>query len=84
MSSLFDDLPLPGFEPFEAKPAADAMPVHLAEEPPPEDYDGPVGYEEEIPRDLFQTDYAAQAERDAYYRNGAPAPWSIRPSCWRG
>ncbi|MFF7633875.1 DNA helicase PcrA [Kitasatospora sp. NPDC008050] len=71
MSSLFDDLPLPGFEPFEAKPATAAMPVHLAEEPPPEDYDGHQGYEEEIPGDLFRTDYAAQAERDAYYRNGS-------------
>lgn len=74
MSSLFDDLPLPGFEPFEAKPAAAALPVDFAEEPPPEGYHGHEGgypEEEEIPTDLFRTDYAAQAERDAYYRNGA-------------
>ncbi|MCX4748558.1 DNA helicase PcrA [Kitasatospora sp. NBC_01287] len=76
MSSLFDDLPLPGFEPFEAKPAADAPPVAFAEEPPPEDYYGHEGGipDDEIPGDLFATDYAAQAERDAHYRNGAHRP----------
>lgn len=74
MSSLFDDLPLPGFESFQAKPAADALPVDFAEEPPPEGYyghDEGDHPDEEIPADLFRTDYAAQAERDAYYRNGA-------------
>jgi len=63
MTSLFDDLPLPGFELPSAgsqQPPADEPPLY--EEPP---------YEEAIPDDLFQTDYAAATERDAWHRNGA-------------
>ncbi|MFJ1703077.1 DNA helicase PcrA [Kitasatospora sp. NPDC088346] len=73
MSSLFDDLPLPGFEDpavGSSRPAADEPPPY--EEPPYEEAphdDAP--YEEAIPDGLFQTDHAADAERDAYYRNGA-------------
>ncbi|MGV9267051.1 DNA helicase PcrA [Kitasatospora sp. NPDC003701] len=75
MSSLFDDLPLPGFEAPAAgskqQPAADPT----AEEPPPFEDDVPYdAYEEAIPEGLFHTDHAAQAERDAYYRNGAARP----------
>ncbi|MFJ9693578.1 DNA helicase PcrA [Kitasatospora sp. NPDC101183] len=72
MSSLFDDLPLPGFEAPAAgskQPAAAAPP---AEEPPPYEDDQPYdAYEEAIPDGLFQTDHAAEAERDAWHRNGS-------------
>ncbi|WP_033824201.1 DNA helicase PcrA [Kitasatospora sp. MBT63] len=77
MSSLFDDLPLPGFEDpavGSSRPAADEPPYDGPpfEEPPyeeaPHDYSP---YEEAIPDGLFQSDHAADAERDAYYRNGA-------------
>ncbi|GAA1954596.1 DNA helicase PcrA [Kitasatospora viridis] len=81
MSSLFDDLPLPGFEPLpdpvrvgsQAK-SVDPLPAEPGEEPPPEYYGGEDAYEEDLPADLFRTDYAAQAERDAFYRNGAHRP----------
>ncbi|MFD9128311.1 DNA helicase PcrA [Kitasatospora sp. NPDC059571] len=65
MSSLFDDLPLPGFESPSAgsSPAHDEPPLH--EEPP---------YEEAIPEGLFEGDYSAQPEGDAWYRNGAARP----------
>src|SRR4051812_18044729 len=59
MSSLFDDIPLPGFGP------------HSAEEPPPppdDDYEP----REELPADFFGDPLEdAAAARDAYYRNGA-------------
>ncbi|WP_371481083.1 DNA helicase PcrA [Kitasatospora sp. NBC_00315] len=95
MSSLFDDLPLPGFElPAARKPAAGPkrpaaatapvdgphdvpydVPYDRAphdEEPPPHEEDASyAAYEEDIPADLFRTDHAAQAERDAWHRNGA-------------
>ncbi|MFC9325402.1 DNA helicase PcrA [Kitasatospora sp. NPDC057015] len=96
MSSLFDDLPLPGFElPAARKPAGPTRPAATAatplddpggpfgaEEPPPYEDDVPyeedvpyaayeAGYEEAIPAGLFQTDYAAETERDAWHRNGA-------------
>jgi DNA helicase II / ATP-dependent DNA helicase PcrA len=59
MSSLFDDIPLPGLEP----PTADEPP------PPPED---DFGEREELPADFFGDPLAAtDAARDAYYRNGA-------------
>ncbi|WP_329495442.1 DNA helicase PcrA [Kitasatospora herbaricolor] len=85
MSSLFDDLPLPGFElPAARKPAGPKRPAAAGaapldepfdppvdEEPPPYEEDVPyTAYEEAIPADLFRTDYAAETERDAYYRNG--------------
>ncbi|MDH6578108.1 DNA helicase PcrA [Kitasatospora sp. MAP5-34] len=70
MTSLFDDLPLPGFELPSAgskqQPPADDEPP-LYEEPPYEE----AHYEEAVPEDLFQTDYAAATERDAWHRNGA-------------
>ncbi|MER7766308.1 DNA helicase PcrA [Kitasatospora sp. NPDC096140] len=73
MSSLFDDLPLPGFEAPAAGSKQPAAPVdHVDEEPPPYEDEVPYdAYEEAIPDGLFQTDHAAQAERDAWYRNGA-------------
>ncbi|RAJ38926.1 DNA helicase-2/ATP-dependent DNA helicase PcrA [Kitasatospora sp. SolWspMP-SS2h] len=89
MSSLFDDLPLPGFE----RPAVGSSPRPAApqwseeEAPPPADepyddvpyddvpYDPGYGEggppEEDIPDGLFATDHAAEAERDAWHRNGA-------------
>ncbi|MET9613320.1 DNA helicase PcrA [Kitasatospora indigofera] len=85
MSSLFDDLPLPGFElPAARKPAGPKRPAAVGaapldepfdppvdEEPPPYEEDVPyTAYEEAIPADLFRTDYAAETERDAWYRNG--------------
>ncbi|MFF3598827.1 DNA helicase PcrA [Kitasatospora indigofera] len=85
MSSLFDDLPLPGFElPAARKPAGPKRPAAAGaapldepfdppvdEEPPPYEEDVPyTAYEEAIPADLFRTDYAAETERDAWYRNG--------------
>jgi DNA helicase-2/ATP-dependent DNA helicase PcrA len=58
MSSLFDDIPLPGLEP----PHGDEPP------PPPDDeYEPP----EELPADFFGDPYAVPGPRDAYYRNGA-------------
>ncbi|MBO1417267.1 DNA helicase PcrA [Streptomyces sp. FH025] len=70
MSSLFDDLPLPGFEAPAAGSKQPAAPID--EEPPPYEDDAPYdAYEEAIPDGLFQTDHAAEAERDAWYRNGA-------------
>ncbi|MEE1784359.1 DNA helicase PcrA [Streptomyces sp. SP17BM10] len=71
MSSLFDDLPLPG---FEAPAAGSKQPAAtpLEEEPPPFEDDVPYdAYEEAIPEGLFHTDHAAEAERDAWHRNGA-------------
>ncbi|MET8541481.1 DNA helicase PcrA [Kitasatospora sp. NPDC004799] len=76
MSSLFDDLPLPGFEAPAAGSKQPAAPVD--EEPPPYEEEAPYdAYEEAIPDGLFQTTAfnepggAAEAERDAWYRNGA-------------
>ncbi|MFJ4595582.1 MULTISPECIES: DNA helicase PcrA [unclassified Kitasatospora] len=70
MSSLFDDLPLPGFEAPAAGSKQPAVP--LDEEPPPYEDDAPYeAYEEAIPEGLFQTDHAAETARDAWYRNGA-------------
>ncbi|MFJ8044754.1 DNA helicase PcrA [Kitasatospora sp. NPDC096147] len=74
MSSLFDDLPLPGFE----LPSATGSQQSSAHEPPAGEYgEEPPGYgeeppyEEAIPDGLFERDHAAEAERDAWYRNGA-------------
>ncbi|MDY0810187.1 DNA helicase PcrA [Kitasatospora purpeofusca] len=73
MNSLFDDLPLPGFEAPAAGSKQPAPPID--EEPPPYEDDVPYdAFEEAIPEGLFQTDQAAQAERDAFYRNGAARP----------
>ncbi|GGO83436.1 DNA helicase PcrA [Wenjunlia tyrosinilytica] len=62
MSSLFDDIPLPGFGP------------HPAEEPPPppdDDYEP----REELPADFFGDPVeGTAAARDAHYRNGAARP----------
>ncbi|MFJ5118430.1 MULTISPECIES: DNA helicase PcrA [unclassified Kitasatospora] len=71
MSSLFDDLPLPGFEaPAAGSKQQPAAPAD--EEPPPYEDDVPYdAYEEAIPQGLFETDHAAEAERDSWYRNGA-------------
>ncbi|MFD7735333.1 DNA helicase PcrA [Kitasatospora phosalacinea] len=85
MSSLFDDLPLPGFErpavgssPRPAAPQAPRPQWSEEEAPPPDEpyepYDaGPYdeAYEEDLPDGLFATDHAAEAERDAWHRNGA-------------
>lgn len=47
------------------------------EEPPPPPEDGP----ETVPDDLFEGRFDAPVDRDAYYRDGAPArPWT-RPRC---
>ncbi|MFB6893691.1 DNA helicase PcrA [Kitasatospora sp. NPDC056327] len=73
MNSLFDDLPLPGFEAPAAGSKHPAPPID--EEPPPYEDDVPYdAFEEAIPEGLFHTDHAAQAERDAWYRNGAARP----------
>ncbi|MFB8236328.1 DNA helicase PcrA [Kitasatospora purpeofusca] len=73
MNSLFDDLPLPGFEAPAAGSKQPAPPID--EEPPPYEDDVPYdAFEEAIPEGLFHTDHAAQAERDAFYRNGAARP----------
>ncbi|MEU1505179.1 DNA helicase PcrA [Kitasatospora sp. NPDC005748] len=75
MSSLFDDLPLPGFEAPAAGSKQQPAAAPTAQEPPPFEDDVPYdAYEEAIPEGLFQTDHAAQAERDAFYRNGAARP----------
>ncbi|MEV7602701.1 DNA helicase PcrA [Kitasatospora sp. NPDC089797] len=73
MSSLFDDLPLPGFEAPAAGSKQPAAPVDaIDEEPPPYEEEAPYdAYEEAIPDGLFQTDHAAESARDAWYRNGA-------------
>ncbi|MFJ4671718.1 DNA helicase PcrA [Kitasatospora purpeofusca] len=73
MNSLFDDLPLPGFEAPAAGSKQPAPPID--EEPPSYEDDVPYdAFEEAIPEGLFHTDHAAQAERDAFYRNGAARP----------
>ncbi|GAA1415169.1 DNA helicase PcrA [Kitasatospora putterlickiae] len=79
MSSLFDDLPLPGFEAPAAGSKQPAPPID--EEPPPYEDDVPYdAFEEAIPDGLFQTTAfsepgsAAEAARDAWYRNGAARP----------
>ncbi|MER6397837.1 DNA helicase PcrA [Kitasatospora sp. NPDC059973] len=75
MSSLFDDLPLPGFEAPAAGSKQQPAAAPTTQEPPPFEDDVPYdAYEEAIPEGLFQTDHAAQAERDAFYRNGAARP----------
>lgn len=58
MSSLFDDTPLPGFEPADGAP------------PPPDDEHG--GRERErIPDGLFSDAFDLPVPRDAYHRDGA-------------
>ncbi|MFJ9947095.1 DNA helicase PcrA [Kitasatospora sp. NPDC091207] len=75
MSSLFDDLPLPGFEAPAAGSKQQPAATPMAQEPPPFEDDVPYdAYEEAIPEGLFHTDHAAEAERDSYYRNGAARP----------
>src|SRR5690242_3435374 len=84
MTSLFDDLPLPGFErpavgSSRRPEAAQPLPTQWSEEAPPADepyddgvpYDPGYGAEEDIPDGLFATDHAAETERDAWYRNGS-------------
>ncbi|MFD8781445.1 DNA helicase PcrA [Kitasatospora sp. NPDC059599] len=79
MNSLFEDLPLPGFEAPAAGSKQPAAPID--EEPPPYEDDVPYdAYEEAIPDGLFRTTAfdqpggVAEAERDAWYRNGAARP----------
>ncbi|MEE1828831.1 DNA helicase PcrA [Streptomyces sp. BE20] len=79
MNSLFDDLPLPGFEAPAAGSKQPAPPT--AEEPPAYEDDAPYdAYEEAIPDGLFRTaafsepGSDAEADRDAWYRNGAARP----------
>ncbi|MDH6124215.1 DNA helicase PcrA [Kitasatospora sp. GP82] len=77
MTSLFDDLPLPGFE----APAAGSKQTAATDEPydpsasyePADSYEPyeEAPYEEDLPDGLFRTDYAAATERDAWHRNGA-------------
>ncbi|AUG77693.1 ATP-dependent DNA helicase PcrA [Kitasatospora sp. MMS16-BH015] len=87
MTSLFDDLPLPGFESLASagsQQSQQPQPVDEPYEPPFEpsfvpsfDEEPPYedhyggGHEEAIPEGLFQTDHAALVERDAWHRNGA-------------
>ncbi|WP_236046017.1 DNA helicase PcrA [Streptacidiphilus fuscans] len=80
MSSLFDDIPLPGLDTPAPAPSADEPPYE------PASYDdGPYGgdtyggdtysggaYEEEIPSGLFQSFDPAEPVPASYYRNGAP------------
>ncbi|GAA3768965.1 DNA helicase PcrA [Streptomyces chiangmaiensis] len=63
MSSLFDDSFLADLK---------ATPAHEEEPPPPEDDHAP----ESAPDDLFGGRFDAPADRDAYYRDGAPRPVS--------
>ncbi|MFJ6214430.1 DNA helicase PcrA [Streptomyces sp. NPDC092296] len=80
MSSLFDDIPLPGLDGPTAGSAAPARYAAFAaadEPPPPEEdgfapYDEAAPYEEAIPADLFQGDFNGPVQRDAYHGNGAP------------
>jgi DNA helicase-2/ATP-dependent DNA helicase PcrA len=81
MSSLFDDIPLPGLDgPLAAPRADDAYadlpaglpdePDHLTEGPP--DY---AHYEEALPADLFAGNFdGPPPQRDGHYRDGAPRP----------
>ncbi|MEV6208352.1 DNA helicase PcrA [Kitasatospora sp. NPDC051914] len=62
MTSLFDDLPLPGFE----SPSLGSSPAH---DEPPMDEEPP--FEEAIPDGLFETDFTEEPDRDAWHRNGA-------------
>jgi DNA helicase-2/ATP-dependent DNA helicase PcrA len=63
MSSLFDDSFLAGLQP----PAEEEHP------PPPEDPEY-QGAPEQIPDDLFAGKFDAPADREPYYRDGAPRP----------
>lgn len=64
MSSLFDDS-------FLADLQSSAPSARLGDEPPPPpEEEAP----EEIPADLFGGKFDAPADRDAYYRDGAPRP----------
>ncbi|MEZ0092150.1 DNA helicase PcrA [Streptacidiphilus sp. EB129] len=79
MSSLFDDIPLPGLDgPVAEPPAGDAY-AHGGFDGPhdaPHEYghdDAP--YEEELPADLFAGRFdGPPPEREGYYRDGAPRP----------
>ena len=80
MSSLFDDIPLPGFESAATPPAA--AHAHTADDIPlpPEPDDNhvhglPDDYPDDIPDDLYGGAYEPPMEpREEYYRNGAPRP----------
>ena len=66
MSSLFDDIPLPGLEGSASEPPAG----HDHDDP-----DADLPYEEELPADLFAGRFdAPPPQRDGYYRDGAPRP----------
>lgn len=72
MSSLFDDSFLADLQ---------APRGHVEEPPPPpEDEHGP----ETVPDDLFGGKFDVPPDRDAYYRDGAPARWWTRPRSWTG
>ncbi|MGW4970608.1 DNA helicase PcrA [Streptomyces albidoflavus] len=64
MSSLFDDS-------FLADLQSSAPSARLGDEPPPPPEEEAA---EEIPADLFGGKFDAPADRDAYYRDGAPRP----------
>ncbi|MFC1404410.1 MULTISPECIES: DNA helicase PcrA [Streptacidiphilus] len=65
MSSLFDDIPLPGLQGSAAEPPAD----HAGHA------DDDLPYEEELPADLFAGSFdAPPPQREGYYRDGAPRP----------
>ncbi|MFC1438234.1 DNA helicase PcrA [Streptacidiphilus sp. N1-10] len=65
MSSLFDDIPLPGLQGSAAEPPADHG-GHADDDLP---------YEEELPADLFAGSFdAPPPQPEGYYRDGAPRP----------
>ncbi|MEZ0065401.1 DNA helicase-2/ATP-dependent DNA helicase PcrA [Streptacidiphilus sp. MAP12-20] len=65
MSSLFDDIPLPGLDVSATVPPPADEPYDDAAYSP---------YEEEIPADLFQSFDSAEPVPGSYYRNGAAHP----------
>jgi DNA helicase-2/ATP-dependent DNA helicase PcrA len=70
MSSLFDDIPLPGLDASGAQPPlGDDAHLDFPEYAPDEH----APYEEELPADLFSGRFdAPPPARDAYHRDGAP------------
>lgn len=73
MSSIFDDVPLPGFAAAASVPSGgEPGEPPFAEEPPPYEPVFEAPYEEELPADLFAD--SSQAFQQPYYGNGAPRP----------
>ncbi|QMU79261.1 DNA helicase PcrA [Streptacidiphilus sp. PB12-B1b] len=69
MSSLFDDIPLPGLDATATQPPVGDAAYHDVPEYAPDEH---APYEEELPADLFSGRFDVPVpDRDAYHRDGA-------------